>query len=92
MQSEVELLEQKVNELTSELDNAKTADTARVPKEVYDRLQDDFAHKCSEADQFEKEGLKYQTLLDEKIKDYEKLKKDYETVFKDLVILKEREH
>lgn len=44
----------------------------------------------TDCEDLEKKCLKYKTLLDEKYKDYDRLKIDYENIFKEYIIAKER--
>ena len=93
MQQEVEILEEKVKELTDELDANKIIERAQKSEdEKILKLESELEAKTTEFDSLEKKCLKYKTLLDEKYKDYEKLKLDYENNFKELIIARERQN
>jgi hypothetical protein len=56
------------------------------------QLEQELENRIQEYEALEKNALKYKTLLDEKYKDCEQLKKDYEGIFRELVIAKERQN
>jgi hypothetical protein len=87
------LLEEKVKELTDELDAVKIVDRVQISADDrVMRIEAEFEQKLEEHERLQRSCLKYKTLLDEKYKDYDRLKKDYEGIFKELVILKERQN
>jgi hypothetical protein len=85
------MLEEKVKELSDELDARQIIEQAQQSQDgKVLRLEAEIDSKSQEIQGLERSCLKYKTLLDEKYKDCERLRHDYEKVFCELVITKER--